>query len=188
MFHDLDSTIAELLHRELPPNVVEQVSISFVTPDGGFPPQSVALPAVNLFLYDIQENRDLRNPEADIMRQVDGRVIRIPPPVRVDCHYLVTAWAKAGTHPDQDEHRLLGDVLQVLLRHREIPKEVLVGSMKDQCRPLRGEALKNSQQHTRGDFWQALGGKPKAAFSYVVTMSIAEPAEDAGVVVSVARA
>jgi len=164
------------------------VRIRFATPDGEFPPTSVTLPAVNLFLYDIQENRDLRDNEADMMRQADGRVIRVPPLVRIDCHYLITAWAKAGTHPDQDEHRLLGDVLQVLLRHREIPKEVLVGSMKDQPRPLRGAALKNSQQHTRGDFWRALGGKPKAAFSYVVTMSITEPAEDAGVVVSVARA
>src|SRR5690348_6873401 len=108
MFHDLDSTLAELLARELPPKLVEQISISFATPDAQFPPTSVTLPAINLFLYELQENRDLRGGGDRFERQADGRVLRAMAPVRIDCHYLVTAWAKSGVQqPEQDEHRML---------------------------------------------------------------------------------
>lgn len=173
MFQDLDTTLAELLRRQLPPALVEQVSISFATPDGQFPPPSVALPAINLFLYDIQENRELRGIEPVMERDSDGKVTRIPPPVRVDCHYLVTAWAKSGgQQPEQDEHRLLGEVMRVLLRFRELPREVLRGGLTTQRMPLRATVLTTSTQQSRGDFWQALGGKPKAAFNYTVTIGI----------------
>lgn len=190
MFHDLDSTLAELLQRELPPSLVQQVSISFATPDGQFPPASVTLPAIDLFLYEINENRDLRTHEAQTERLVDGRVVRTPAPARVDCHYLVTAWAKTGVQlPEQDEHRLLGEVMRVLLRHKEIPGQALRGSLQTQPFPIRAKVSPPSHQQSRGDFWQALGGKPKAAFHYTLTiaMDVNEP-DDAGSVTFVSGA
>jgi hypothetical protein len=181
MFHDLDSTLGELLKRELPPELVDQVSISFATPDGQFPPVSVTLPAINLFLHEIQENRELRSTEPLLDRQSDGSVIRVPAPVRVDCNYLITVWPSPGIQPEQDEHRILGEVMRVLLRHREIPQVVLQGSMKDQPLPVRAVVLQSGRPEARGDFWQALGGKPKAAFNYTVTISVGvEPPADAG--------
>jgi hypothetical protein len=182
MFHDVDSTIAELLKRELPPALVEQVSITFATPDGQFPPASVTLPAIDLFLYEIQENRDLRLTDPSVERGADGLATRTFPPVRVDCHYLVTAWAKAGAQrPEQDEHRMLGEVMRVLLRHRQIPRGANQASMKAQAFPLRARVFPPSAQQSRGDFWQALGGKPKAAFHFTVTVSIdVQESEEAG--------
>jgi hypothetical protein len=187
MFHDLDSTLTELLTRELPPKLVEQVSISFATPDGQFPPAAVKLPAINLFLYEIQENRELRGAGDLVERQVDGRVLRATAPVRIDCHYLVTAWPKSGVQqPEQDEHRLLGDVMRALLRHKELPREALRGALKDQPLPVRAFLLLSSQQQTRGDFWQALGGKPKAAFNYTVTIAFdVDAPEDIGAAATV---
>lgn len=187
MFQDLDTTLAELLTRELPQTLVQQTSISFATPGSSFPPPSVTLPAVNLFLYEIQENRDLRSYEPWVNRQVDGRAVAYAAPTRVDCHYLVTAWvAQTGApNPEQDEHRILGEVMRVLLRYRELPAEVLRGEMTRQATPLRAGVLLPSQQQTRGDFWQALGGKPKAAFNYTVTISIQSQAPaDVGSVVA----
>lgn len=173
MFHELDSTLAELLKRELPPSLVQQVSISFATPDGQFPPPSVTLPAIDLFLYEIAQNHDLRSFDADVERGADGRAVRTPAPARVDCHYLVTAWAKSGvTLPEQDEHRMLGEVMRVLLRHRTIPREALRGSLKEQALPVRALVSPPSVQQSRGDFWQALGGKPKAAFHYMLTIAM----------------
>lgn len=175
MFHDLDSTIAELLKRDLPSMVVEQVGITFATPDDDFPSMSVTLPAINLFLYDFQDNRQLRNAEHPIEWGANGKGPRARPPVTIDCRYLVTAWAKAGVLlPEQDEHRLLGDVMCVLARYREIPRELLQGSMQRQPLPPRGIVLPvtHEQQRSRGEFWQALGGKPKAAFDYLVTISL----------------
>lgn len=173
MFHDLDSTLRELLQRELPRDLVEQVSVCFSTPDGQSLPAWVTLPAVNLFLYGIQPNRELRTAEPSIERQVDGSVLRTPAPARVDCLYLVTAWAKAGVQqPEQDEHRILGETMRVLLRHRQLPTEALRGSLKSQALPLRAMVQSSGDELGRGDFWQALGGKPRAAFGYLVTIEV----------------
>jgi uncharacterized protein DUF4255 len=173
MFDDLDSSVAELLKRELPPEITSQVSISFATPDSQFPPTWVTLPTINLFLYEIQENLELRSAEPQLERLTNGSVTRIAPPLRADCHYLVTAWAKAGAQrPEQDEHRLLGEALRVLHRHRELPLEALQGTLKTQPFPLRATVLQAGPSQAHTDFWQALGGKPRAAFNYTVTLGI----------------
>jgi hypothetical protein len=189
MFDDLDSTVAELLRRELPPEIIEQVSISFATPDNQFPPTWVTLPTINFFLFEIQENHELRSTEPRLERQVDGSVTRTQAPLRADCHYLVTAWAKAGAQrPEQDEHRLLGEALRVLHRHREIPAEALQGSLKPQPFPLRAKALQAGPSQSRTDLWQALGGRPRASFTYTVTLGIdMHGPEDAGRVVRITR-
>ena len=63
MIDDLDKTLEELLTHELPQALVDQVAVTFVAPDDQFPPPSVTLPALNLFLYDVRENRELRSNE-----------------------------------------------------------------------------------------------------------------------------
>lgn len=172
MFHDLDSTLEELLRRHLPSDVINQVAITFATPVSGKLPTSVVLPAINLFLYQIEENRDLRNPEVVFERRSDGATVRRPPVLRVDCNYLITAWAKESVSlPEQDEHRLLGEVVRVLLRFPEIPAETLRGSMAEQAVAPRAAIFQVNQQ-ARGDFWRALGDRPKAAFNYVVTIAV----------------
>lgn len=178
MIRDLDETVAELIRRDLSPSLAEQVQISFATPDDQFPPQSVSLPAIDLFLYDVRENRDLRSNEAYIDRRGDGTAIRSRSPVRVDFSYLVTAWpSESVPEPAEDEHRLLGEVMQVLLRYPKLPEDVLQGALVEQQPALPVAALQPGRLQSLGEFWQALGGKPKAALNYQVTLSIevAEP-------------
>jgi hypothetical protein len=173
---DLDRSIETLLRRELPPQLVSQVEISFATPDDQFPPTSVTLPAIDLFLYDIRENRDLRSAEWSVERSIDGTVMRAPP-VRVDCSYLVTAWAsESSTSRPQDEHRILGEVIRVLLRHPTVPGAVLQGELAGQAPPLPSSTLQPGRLQSVAEFWQALGGKPKAALNYTVTIAV-EPVE-----------
>jgi Pvc16 N-terminal domain len=172
MIDDLDRTLEELLKRGLPADLVSQVTISFAAPDDQFPPSSVTPPAVDLFLYDVRENRELRSGEWAVERH-GGAAVRVPPAVRVDCSYLVTAWASAGsTTPARDEHRLLGEVMKVLLRYEVLPAEVLQGSLRGQEPPLPASTLQPGRLQSLGEFWQALGGKPKAALSYTVTISV----------------
>jgi hypothetical protein len=182
MIDDLDKTLEELLRRELPPQLLSQVTISFAAPDGHFPPSSVALPAVDLFLYDVRENRDLRSNEWQIERQSDGTATRTRPPVRVDCSYLVTAWPSEGsTTPALDEHRLLGAVMQVLLRFPTLPAPLLKGALAGQQPAPPTTSLQPGPMQSLGDFWQALGGKPKATLSYTVTLAVLpEPPVPAG--------
>lgn len=173
MINDLDRTLEELLERELPPDLVDQVTISFATPDDQFPPSSVTLPAIDLFLYDVRENRELRTNEWVLERNGDGTAAKKRPPVRVACSYLITAWpSDSSTTPAQDEHHLLSEVMQVLLRHPTIPEPVLQGSLAGQEPPLPAITLQQGQLQSIGEFWQALGGKPKAALNYTVTFAV----------------
>ncbi|MBW2057774.1 MAG: DUF4255 domain-containing protein [Deltaproteobacteria bacterium] len=173
MIQDLDRTLEELLRRELPAELVSQITISFATPDEQFPPPSVTLPSVDLFLYDIRENRDLRTNEWIVERESDGSTTKRRPPVRVECSYLITAWPSDSTpNPARDEHRLLGEVMKVMLRHPTIPAEVLQGGLKGQEPPLPAISLLPGRLEMMGPFWQALGGKLKAALNYMVTFGL----------------
>ena len=173
MIDDLDRTIEELLKRELSTSLVEQVAISFAMPDSEFPPSSVTLPAVDLFLYDIRENRDLRSTEWILERQDNGTATKSRAPVRVDCSYLITAWSsESSTTRALDEHRLLSEVMKVLLRHPTIPEVLLQGSLKGQEPPLPSSTLQPGRLQSLAEFWQALGGKPKAALNYTVTIGV----------------
>lgn len=174
MIDDLDRTLEALLRQELPPELVGQVTISFATPDDQFPPSTVPLPAIDLFLYDVRENLELRDAEWLLERSADGTARQHPPRVRVSCSYLVTAWAsESSTTSAQDEHRLLGEVLTVLLRHPTLPEGVLQGALAAQDPPLPTSTLQAGQLQSMAEFWQALGGKPKAALNYTVTISVA---------------
>lgn len=173
MIDDLDETLAALLKRELSPGLAQQIQVSFEAPDDQFPPQSVTTPAIDLFLYDVRENTELRSSDAWFERRDNGSMLRTMAPVRVDASYLITAWPREGlASPAEDEHRLLGEVMRVLLLHRTLPQELLQGSLKDSDLPLPVSALQPGRLQSLGEFWQAMGGKPKAAINYTVTLSV----------------
>lgn len=181
MFDDLDNTLQQLLKRELPPDVVKQVAITFAAPDAQFPPGSVTLPAIDLFLYDIRENRDLRSNEWIVERRSDGKASKTRAPVRIDCSYLITAWG-ASDKPTQDEHGLLGEVMKVLLRYSTIPAAILQGELQGQEPPLPATSLQPGRLQSISDFWQTLGGRPRAALTYTVTIGVVPEAPvEAGV-------
>ena len=58
---------------ELP---LQNVTVSFATPDDQFPPTSVVLPAIVLFLYDVRENYELRTDQWELDRQPGGVATR----------------------------------------------------------------------------------------------------------------
>lgn len=173
MINDLDETLTKLLRTSLPDEWAGQVQISFAAPDNQFPPQSVTLPAIDLFLYDVRENLDLRSNDVYVMRGGDGKAVQQRAPVRVDFSYLITAWpSQSVTDPWEDEHRLLGEVMRALLRHHTIPQGMLQGELARQELPLPVSSLQPGRLQSLGEFWQALGGKPKVTLNYTVTVSV----------------
>lgn len=172
LIDDLDESLKALLVRELPQAISGQVSVSFAAPDDEFH-SSVKLPAVDLFLYDIRENLELRSNDEYVQRHSDGTGLRLRAPVRVDASYLITAWP-GSTEKDrpEDEHHLLGEVMQALLRFRTLPRAVLKGSLASQELALPVSTLQPGRLQSLGEFWQALGGKPKAALNYTVTFAV----------------
>ncbi len=176
MLDDLDRTLAALLMQELPPALVaadsaSRITLSFAAPDSEFTSQ-VQLPALSLFLYDIQENLELRRVVGSLERQRTGQGIQRPPSDRVDCSYLITAWPAHIPNPFEDEHRILGEVMRALMRHREIPREILQGELRGLDPPVRAFALRQSKLNSLGEFWQAMGGKPRVTLHYTVTITV----------------
>jgi hypothetical protein len=66
--------------------------------------------ALNVYLVDLRENRALRDPDWQVVFE-NGQPQREHAPVRVDCHYLISAWSPAvvtpAIEPTLDEHALL---------------------------------------------------------------------------------
>ena len=173
MIDDLDRTVEELLRRELSRAFLKQVGISFAAPDSEFPPPGVILPAVDLFLYDIRENLELRSTGWIVDYADDGTAMKRRKPTRVDCSYLITAWPSDGsTSRAFDEHLLLSEVMKVLLRYPVIPEVLLQGALRGQEPPLPSSTLQPGRLQSVSEFWQALGGKPKAALNYTVTIGV----------------
>lgn len=150
-----------------------EAQVSFDRPSEKFaPPQ----PTINLFLYDIRENLELRSNEP-VVELRDGAAVIRRPPMRVACTYLVTAWPVGGAEPMLQEQRLLSQVLQVLAANPTIPHQHLVGSLAGQEPPLpvvttQPEGLKNPSE-----FWTAVGNKLRPSISLTVTISLDPYAE-----------
>ena len=73
--------------------------------------------ALNVYLIDLRENRRLRTNDR-ARSSVGLDVFEAPPPRRVDCHYLISAWspvaATPGLDPTSEEHALLADAARVI--------------------------------------------------------------------------
>lgn len=189
MLHELHQGLTALLRQELPEDLRTQIGISFATPNDDFPPAGVALPALNLFLYDIMTSPDLRHSGAGWEQQAPGQFLRTPDPYRIACHYIVTAWAREGTPaPEEDEHRLLGEAMRALLRYRILPPHAVTGEFARIGVPIHVRALEGGRLGSPGEFWQALGGKPRPFFNYslIFALPVSDP-EVSTAAVSVTR-
>lgn len=182
MLHALDETLKNLLIGELPKGILNTLSVdspvSFETPYKGAIAEK---PAINLFLYDVQENLDLRNQNWTAKRTNNNtKAVKKRLPARVDCSYLITVWI--DNDDSTTEHQLLGEVMKILLRHSKIPKAYLSDELLEQELPLRLVSLRPSSLQSFGEFWQAMGGKegtkPKVVLHCTVTISV--PVDETG--------
>jgi Pvc16 N-terminal domain len=161
MLDDLDRTLRGLIGAEVADLPADH--LHFEPPDGDFTP---AVPAVNLFLYDVRENRQLRSNDWQLDRPGDGSVTKRRTPRRVDCSYLITAWAGDPL----SEHLLLGQVLHALLRSPVIGGDIPQGQLAGQELPT--SILQPTLLQGIGEFWQAMGNKPRAAVHLTVTVAV----------------
>jgi len=99
-------------------------------------------------------------------------MVRVAFSARVDCHYLITAVAEATLGSEQDELRLLGAVLRVLLRYRVLPAAVLRGVLAGTTPPVRAAAVRHGMHPSGVEFWQSLKGKPRATLHYTLTVPV----------------
>lgn len=122
MLHLLDASLETFLRLTVPlPE--REIDISFDAPDRDWGAR-VTRPTVDVYLWDVRRNLTERDTGLELIEGEDGRRFRRAPLPRVECRYLVTAWASEV----RDEHSLLGDVLSALLLNPIIGAEHLSGS------------------------------------------------------------
>lgn len=152
----------------LPPELAG-ARIAFDRPGENFTPGQTT---VDLFLYDIRENLDLRSAQPTIERINGQAVRRRPPPMRVGCTYLITAWPVGGADLPLQEHRLLAQTLQVFARYPTIPAVFLQDSLKDQEPPLPLLTAQPDGLKEPAEFWSAIGGRLRPSLSVTVTIGL----------------
>lgn len=165
MIQDLDDTIKELLVQKVPIDTAV-TDISFDMPTGEWE-TALTKPTVDVYLYDVRENHELRSNERYLSR-AGGYGTETRAPHRIDLTYLITAW----TTDVSDEHRLLGGMLNTLLRYPIIPEEVYKGTIVNQSLPLHAWIAQPDRTPNVWDFWGSLGSRLKAGISYMVTLAV----------------
>lgn len=177
MIRDLSETLQAILddpalEKEDPFQKLVAAQVAFERPSEQFNPSQTT---VNLFLFDIRENTELREKEPFVERR-DGKALIRRPPMRVDCSYLLTAWAAGSTGPELvlEEHELLGQAMQVLARYPTIPEKFLRGSLKEQGRPmpLSVGGTNKGEVKDPADFWSALGNKLRPSLIVTATLEL----------------
>jgi hypothetical protein len=169
MIEDLDRALRELLVRELPIRNGE-IDVSFDQPSHEWSARIGGRPTLNVFLYDARENRKLRQtrPVWETVSNPDGTVTQRRRPVRMDLHYMITAWATEA----EDEHRLLASTLMALFRQPHLPEDLLPESLRDQPVPIPLEVAQSDELQNPADVWNVLDNEMRAAVALTVTLAL----------------
>jgi hypothetical protein len=168
MFDDLDETIRQLLIAEMPVRNGE-IELSFDQPKRQWSGR-LSKPTLNLFLYDVRENAVLRQHQWERLpgNGSDSPAHLKRTPLRVDCTYMLTAWA---TVPE-DEHRLLTRALLALFRFPILPEERLVGALRKPPFDIQTRLASHDKLTNPAEVWSSLDNEMRPSISYVVTLAL----------------
>ncbi len=161
----LNESIEKALKAYLNP----EVQVRFDLPN---PEEKVSEPTVSVFLFDMQEDLQLRHTENRFFNKETG--VLQPGHVHVRCCYLITYWDLAeGSHstdapatvgPRSQSIVIMNQVLNALINHRSLPDI--------KCATYTRIIQPSEQLNSLGNFWQSLGNKPRLSLSYAVTVPI----------------
>ena len=93
---------------------------------------SLSKPTINLYLYDIRENLDLRSMEWIVSKTSNNMATKRVNARRINLSYLVTVWANNV----EDQHNLLWRVMVTLYQYPTFPREFLTGQLVEQEYPI----------------------------------------------------
>ncbi|CAQ84893.1 MULTISPECIES: DUF4255 domain-containing protein [Photorhabdus] len=125
-------------------------------------------PTVSVFLYDIHEDLQLRSAEPRRYNPANNSLL--PGWVNINCNYLITYWdvnkpSSDGSSPDSQPNnqaaQVMTRVLNALINNRQ-----LTGIPGAYTRVIPQQENLNSL----GNFWQALGNRPRLSLLYSITV------------------
>ncbi|MGI9148106.1 MAG: DUF4255 domain-containing protein [Chloroflexota bacterium] len=162
MLPELHQVIQDLIYREGRIDRSE-VDIDFDIPTKEFVDR-LTRPTINLYLVELQENIDLRQAQFQASKS-NGRAQFQAPPRRIDLRYVVSVLTASA----DDAFRLLWRVLGVLMRSPELPTQDLPTELTLEF-PILARVAHPDSGLKLLDIWSAVGGEPRAAFAYVLTV------------------
>jgi hypothetical protein len=167
MIAEIDNALRDLFFHEIPLRKGE-VEIDFDQPKREWSSR-LNKPTLNLYLFDLRENIDLRGSEQWSRKDLeDGTIALHRNPVRIDLLYLITSWAKEVV----DEHQLLSQTLVMLLRQPILPDMYLPESMKNPSVPIWMETAQNNLLANPSSLWNTLDNDLRPGIRLKVTISI----------------
>jgi hypothetical protein len=161
MLSELHLALQDFIYREgkIDPS---DVDIAFEVPTKDFIDRLVR-PTVDLYLVELQENVELRQPQFKTSPR-NGLTRFEALPRRIDLHYLVTALT---TNAD-DAFRLIWRVLGVLIRTPEFPSDFLSEDLALDF-PIVSRVAQPDDSTRLLDIWSAAGTEARPSFGYVLT-------------------
>jgi hypothetical protein len=170
MLSDFNQTLRELIYARarIDPS---DVDISFDAPTREWVGARIK-PTVNLFLYDLEENTELRRNSMQTMpvrgTGLEARGVQRMPPRRFDLNYMVSAISTVT----EDEHHLLWRVMSALLRNPTLPEEYVTESVKRLEVDLLGRVSQPDDGPRPVDLWNSLETSPRPSLLYVLTVPV----------------
>jgi hypothetical protein len=195
----VDELIRAVLLRDVP-ELTSADQIRFQPPDDDWRTAVANLGrnAVSIYLLDLRENRALRDHEWHVVFESDGPKREVGP-LRVDAHYLISAWSPAAVtpaiEPTLDEHALLYHVLAALTNADPLnptgvypPGSAALAAVDPLIRDadLPVQIVPAEGWPKLAEFWGAMGanGRWKPALWFTVTVPVAMTRQIAGPLVT----
>ena len=125
----------------------------------------VESPTVSVFLYQLTEDLELREGEPRQYVQADKKYAVAN--VYLRCSYLITYWdpsdgGESGQGPDSQQMKVISWITGALINNRELPGG---GSLFSRLMP-------SEHLNSLGNFWQALGNRPRLCLTYDATIRV----------------
>lgn len=138
--------------------------------------------SVNLFLYQVSRNAAWAN--RDMPRQVMQGETGMPP-LPLDLHYLITAFASDNDTGKASDHALLGRAMRVLHDHPVLSADDIRAATKGQFGPLPDNDLDQQPEHVRvtqqplsidelSKLWTGFGMQYRVSAAYQVGVTLIE--------------
>ena len=161
------------------PGAPDTLTVSYALP-GAMPGKD----AVNLFLCSLAEDAELRENEKQYER-VGAEWIAVPPPLRLKCTYIVSAWP-AGEDKEEAalvQSGLLSAAYALLVSSGTLPSAFIPEPMKAPGLPKPIIALTDNTLAGSPEFWTSFGCAFRPAFTFSATISIPSAVQDYGYIV-----
>ncbi len=170
MFDEIDGALKGLLAQEMFEVRDGRIELSFEQPKREWV-QRLTKPTLNFYLYDVRENARLRPmPLTQALREVrrgpQGETSVSRAPLRVNLHYMITAWA---TDPE-DEHRMLWGTMLALFKHLCLPDDLMPEAMRELDVPVTMQIAQDEMLPKPTELWGVLNNEVHPAVGCLVTV------------------